>query len=139
MAALDTKINLRATGGRQADPMEGITILYESGVSLEIRWLQGSGSVAGLPPAFRDACEALPGRLDEYVIDALMHNEEGRLDEDLEGLTVRSLYVKGATTLVAQRAFFTHLLANRFTSIDWEKMLIAPLWGLMCPGKAVQV
>ena len=119
--------------------MEGITITYESGVSLAIRWLQGTGSAAGLPPVFRNSCEMLPGKLDEYVLDAIMHDEEGNLDEDLEGLTVRSLHIKGATTLATQRAFFTNLTANRFTAIDWEKMLIAPIWMLMCPGRAVRV
>ena len=139
MALLDTNMNAWAANGRQADAMEGITIIYESGVSLAIRWLQGTGSAAGLPPVFRNSCEMLPGKLDEYVLDAIMHDEEGNLDEDLEGLTARSLYIKGATTLATQRAFFTNLVANRFTAIDWEKMLIAPIWMLMCPGRAVRV
>jgi hypothetical protein len=140
MGALDSAIKKWAAEGTKKDPMEGITIIFESGVSPAIRWLTGSGSdVAALPPAFRSSCELLPGKLDEYIVDCLRHDEDGNADADLEELSVRTLYIRGANTLAAQRAFFGHLAANRFTSIDWEKMLIAPLWALMCPGQSARV
>jgi hypothetical protein len=120
--------------------MEAITTIFESGVSPAIRWLTGSsGGAAALPPAFRNSCELLPGKLDEYIVDCLRHDEDGNVDADLEELSERTLYIKGANALAAHRAFFGHLAANRFTAIDWEKMLIAPLWALMCPGQSARI
>jgi hypothetical protein len=139
VTSLDTAMCSWAAGGRDADPMEGITIIIESGVSVAIRWLQGAATGGALPPIFKNACEALPGKLDEYVLDTLMHDDAGLPDPDLEDLTVRSFYIKGATTLASKRAFFSHLFANRFTAIDWEAMLIAPICLLLYPGQPARV
>ena len=105
---------------------------------MAIRWLQGANASSVLPPVFKNSCEGLPAKIDEYILDFIMHDDEGALDLDLEDLTVRDLHVKGAT-FAAKRAFFGHLLANRFTAIDWESMLIEPLCRLLYPGATPRV
>ena len=86
VASLDTAMCTWAASGTDADPMEGITIIFESDVSVAIRWLQGTATGGALPPIFKNACEALPGKIDEYVLDTLMHDDAGQPDPDLEDL-----------------------------------------------------
>ena len=75
MASLETDLGAWMAQGDDADPMEAITIIYESECSAAIRWLQGTAAVSGLPPMFKQALEKLPGKIDEYILAAIMHDE----------------------------------------------------------------
>ena len=116
----------------EADPLEAIEIIVESRVSKALRWLQGEVAAGSLPPVFAASCAALPGKIDEYVIDALKHDDKGNLDPDLEELTVSSLYTE-ASTLAGKRVFFARLWANKFAAIQWEPDLIHKLSAILDP------
>ena len=112
---------------------DAIELIYKSQVGRAIRWLLGKVESKRLPPIFETSCTRLPAKLDEYVIDALKRDDDGKHDADLEDLTVGTLLASG-TTHDARRTFFADLLANRFASIDWEKQLVGRIMRLVNPA-----
>ena len=80
-----------------------------------------------LPAFFADQLGGLPARLDAYVVDALIHDDQGEVDAGLETLQPSDLYHAKGKSLEDKRGFFLKLYAGKFASIDWEADLILPL------------
>ena len=117
----------------EPDPRDAIDMIYSSKVNKAILWLHGEKVAASLPAVFSGVAAMLPGKMDEYTIDYIKTDDTGKLDPELEELTVTHLYVSGKT-LQERRFFFRMLHSLQLGAIDWEKHLISKLIQLMDPS-----
>jgi hypothetical protein len=99
-----------------------IELVYESGATSAVRWLHGKGVKAeALPPIFAASCSGFPSRLEAYWVDTVLHDDDGRLDPDLEDVVEATFYqLEKGKTVPLLKTFYDHLRAGTVLKIDWD-------------------
>ena len=107
----------------------GIEVIEKSGALPAMRYLRGLGPINQLTPAMAAIIRSFPSKMEEYIVDSIKHDDDGREDPDLESLTVRSFYTHGQNP----NGFFKAVLAGKVANIDWEKQYVTIIARVLNP------
>ena len=133
LAKLDCK--LTDFMSEKGDLYGGMTIVLHSEAVPAIRFILSQGvTVAQLPPCFMTWGRHMPGKMMEYFVDAIKHNDNGELDVDLEDLNPSDFFKPGVGVNKRQVVFnniFSGKVGPGF--LHWDTDFVHPIAKVLDP------
>ena len=119
-----------------AGPFGAIELIYESQATPAIRWLHGKGvKITALPAIFAASCSGLPSQLQAYLVDCVLHDDDGQADPDMDEVVESTFYqVEKGKSVPLLRTFYDLYTSGKFLSIDWDRDFVLPILLTMDPA-----